>query len=111
MNRKAFSFIGLIVLVAVAAPSWAQAAGFAYVANCGVPCDGAQPGTVSGYTIDGNGALTPMALSPFAAGAGSQSVAGHPNGNFLYVANLGSNNLSVFRITPASGLPVEISHA
>src|SRR5262249_56053532 len=65
-----------------------QAGGFVYVANCGSPCDAAQPGSVSAYAIDAvTGALMPVAGSPFPAGPGSQSVAVDPPGPFAYVAN------------------------
>lgn len=74
-------------------------AGFVYVANCGSPCDGAHPGSVSAYTIDGiTGALVDVEGSPFLAGSGSYSVAVDPTGRFVYVANLGSNDVSVYTI-------------
>lgn len=80
-------------------------AGFAYVANCGSPCDGGHPGSVSAYTIDGiTGALTEIAGSPFLAGSGSYSVAVDPTGQFVYVANLGSNDVSAYRMDAAGAL-------
>src|SRR5262249_50435556 len=89
-----------------------QAGGFVYVANCGSPCDAAHPGSVSAYTIDGaTGALTPVAGSPFPAGEGSLSVGVDPSGQFVYVGNSGSGDVSAYRIaatgalTPIDGSP------
>ena len=93
---------------------WAQNAGFAYVANCGSPCVGADGlDNVSAYTIDGTtGALTPVAGSPFPAGVGPTSVTVDATGQFAYVANAGSSNVSAYAIdtttgalTPVAGSP------
>jgi DNA-binding beta-propeller fold protein YncE len=55
---------------------------FAYVANF-------DSENVSGYSIGSNGALTPVAGSPFAAGQNTESVAVDPTGKFAYVPNFG----------------------
>src|SRR5262249_62417919 len=93
------TFLSVVTLILLTGSGAAQTAGFVYVANCGIPCDGAQPGSVSAYTINNaTGALTPVDGSPFAAGAGSQSVTVDPTGRFVYVANLGSNDVSAYTI-------------
>jgi 6-phosphogluconolactonase len=60
---------------------------FVYVAN-------ADSNTVSAYRIAENGALTPVARSPFPAGSEPYSVAVDPLGGFVYVANGGSYPLN-----------------
>jgi DNA-binding beta-propeller fold protein YncE len=75
-------FACLFVLVGGCLPANAQS--FAYVANLN-SCD------IWAYKIDATtGALSPVPGSPFAAGLGPQSVAVHPSGKFVYVANSGS---------------------
>jgi hypothetical protein len=77
---------------------------FAYVAN-------SFGNSVSAYSIDANGALTPVTGSPFAAGSESVRVTVNPTGKFAYVANLGDNTISAYRIgsngalTPVKGSP------
>jgi YVTN family beta-propeller protein len=74
---------------------------FAYVANFG-------SNTVSMFTIDtSTGALTPIG-SPVPAGSGPVSVAVAPAasgkfGKFAYVANRGSNDVSMYSIDSATG--------
>jgi 6-phosphogluconolactonase len=91
-----------IGLVCLAAPLRAQ---FAYVVN------ESSPGSVSAYRIGTNGALTPVAGSPFAAGNFPVTVAVDPAGKFAYVTNGGDNNVSAYRIgangalTPVAGSP------
>lgn len=71
---------------------------FAYVTN-------QNSSNVSAYSIDAtSGALTPVAGSPFAAGAGPSSVAVDPTGKFAYVTNAGSDNISAFTINATSGV-------
>ena len=72
---------------------------------------GATPG-VFGYTVDGNGTLTPIA-NPVATGSGPVAVAIDPAGRFAYVANQVSSSISAYSIdvttgvlTQASGSPV-----
>ncbi|HSE19280.1 MAG TPA: beta-propeller fold lactonase family protein [Pyrinomonadaceae bacterium] len=67
--------------------------------------------TVSAFSVDTDGLLTPIAGSPFAtggSGVGSGFFAANRLitcvvGNFLYVVNEQSNNISVFSINPATG--------
>ena len=69
---------------------------YAYVAN--------QEGTVSGFTIDPNTcALTRFQGSPYAAGTLPQSATIDPSGNFLYVTNLGDNDISSYKIDSVAG--------
>lgn len=57
-------------------------------------------GTVSGYSVDPtSGVLTPLAGSPFAAGSTPYWISFAPNGQFAYVANFGSNNISVYTVS------------
>ena len=72
-----------------AAHSDASRVEFVYVANEG-------SANISAYKIKRNGALTPVAGSPFAAGTDPLGVAIDPNGKFVYVANNGSANVSAY---------------
>ncbi len=78
---------------------------FLYVANSG-------DGTVSGFTIGAAGALTAMAGSPFQTGGGSSTtptaVAVEPSGQYAYVANGDAQTVSMFSITPVTGVLVGI---
>jgi YVTN family beta-propeller protein len=77
--------------------SCTNAGRFAYVAN-------QLSGDLSAYVIDPDGALTPIAGSPFAAtGTAPASLAVDPNGRYLYVVNNASNDISVFAIDSATG--------
>src|SRR5258708_27834223 len=78
----------LIMLTAAGTALWGQPAGFAYAANCGTPCDGVHSGSVSGYSIQATGALTPVPGSPFPAGMGVPSGRGDPTRPVLYLAHL-----------------------
>jgi 6-phosphogluconolactonase len=49
------------------------------------------------------GSLVPVTGSPFSAGLGPISVVVDPSGNFLYVADTNSNQLSGYRINPSTG--------
>jgi 6-phosphogluconolactonase (cycloisomerase 2 family) len=66
---------------------------------------------VLGFSIQSNGTLTPIAGSPFGAGAGAVALATDPQGAFVYVANAGENTVSAFsvdssgKLTPVSGSP------
>jgi 6-phosphogluconolactonase len=79
---------------------------FAYVANF-------YSNLVSAYSIGSNGALTPVAGSPFGedAAVGPVSVAVDPMAKFAYVANIDSNDISAYSIasygalTPVPGSP------
>jgi uncharacterized repeat protein (TIGR01451 family) len=70
------------------------------------------PNTVSAFSVGATCALTPLAGSPFPTGgsgdggiffSAAQRAAVCAVGSFLYVANQGSNNISVFSINPATG--------
>lgn len=57
------------------------------------------------YREDPNsGALTQLVASPVAAGPGVRALALHPNQKFLYAANSGENNVSVFNVAISGGL-------
>ena len=85
---------------------------FAYVINYGVRTDvcqgtygkGVGAGcTVSAYTIDQNtGALRSLA-EPARAGTNSIGAAIDPQGRYLYVTNLVSNDISAFKINSSTG--------
>ena len=70
---------------------------FVYVANAG-------SNNVSAFRIDENGALTPVAGSPFPAGSDPRSLAVDLFGLFVYVANAASNNVSAYSIGPNGAL-------
>ena len=67
--------------------------------------------TVSAFSVDANGALTPIAGSPFVTGGGgvgggffaANRAAIAPVKKFLFVSNEQSNNISAFSIDPATG--------
>src|SRR4029077_18268053 len=60
------------------------------------------------YREDPNsGVLTAVAGSPYPTGTSPQSVVLHPSKNFLYVANSGDNDLSLFTI--AAGALTEVA--
>ena len=58
---------------------------------------------VLGFAIGSNGSLTPIAGSPFAAGAQPRGLGIDPQGAFLFTANAGSNDVSAYLIDSASG--------
>jgi len=63
---------------------------------------------IAAYREDPNsGVLTAVAGSPFPTGSSPQSVVIHPSNKFLYVANSGDNDLSLFTI--ASGGLTEVT--
>ena len=77
--------------------SCTQAGRFAYVAN-------QLSNNLSAYAIDANGALSPIAGSPFAAaGTAPASLTVDPNGRYLYVVYSGSNDVSVYAIDNSTG--------
>lgn len=69
---------------------------FLYVVNYG-------SSSVSGYSLASNGQPSPLAGSPFAAGANPFSLAVNPAGTFAYVVNDGDDTLSTFSIDPTYG--------
>jgi 6-phosphogluconolactonase (cycloisomerase 2 family) len=66
-------------------------------------------GVVVGFSIDGTGALTPLASSPFACGTQPAAIAFDPKGAFVFVANLSSNNLSAYRINSSTGALTQVA--
>jgi 6-phosphogluconolactonase len=56
-----------------------------------------------------SGVLTALANSPFATGIAPEAVLLHPSGKYLYVANSGESNISLFSIAPSTGIITEIS--
>ena len=75
---------------------------YAYVDNSG-------DGTVSDYTIAGNGALVAITGSPFGTGSYSRGVENDPSGRFAYVTNYGSNNVSGYSVDPSTGALTSLS--
>ncbi len=88
--------------------SAAVSGNFLYASNCGT-------NNVSGFSINATtGVLTAVPGSPFPTGGScgnGTAVAATPNGQFLYAANPGSNNISAFAIaangalSPIAGSP------
>lgn len=57
------------------------------------------------YREDPNsGILTQLSISPITAGTGVQSLVVHPSGKYLYAANAGENDVSLFTIEPGGPL-------
>lgn len=54
-------------------------------------------------SIGTGGSLKEVSGSPYAAGTGPNGVILDPTGSYVYVANKGSNNISAFTLTAASG--------
>jgi len=66
---------------------------------------GAGGGQIVAYREDPNaGVLTQLAGSPISAGAAVQSLAIDPSGKYLYAANSGSNNISLYTISNTGAL-------
>ena len=61
------------------------------------------------FSIGTNGALTEISGSPYAVGTGPTGVVLDTTGSYVYVANKGSNNISAFTLTAASGKLTAIS--
>jgi 6-phosphogluconolactonase len=81
---------------------------------------GAQPGGISEYSVGGSGTLaaarTAQALSnttvsstPPKTGLNPLAMVVGSNGNFVFVANQGSNSISVFSVDSGTGLLTEIA--
>jgi 6-phosphogluconolactonase len=60
-------------------------------------------------SIGTSGALNEVSGSPYAVGTGPTGVALDTTGSYVYVANKGSNNISAFALTAASGKLVAIA--
>jgi 6-phosphogluconolactonase (cycloisomerase 2 family) len=69
---------------------------FVYVTN-------GSSNSVSGYTVDSAGALTPMAGSPFPAGSTPVAIAVDPTGRFAYVTDFNSADVSGYAIDGVTG--------
>ena len=68
-----------------------------------------QTAQIVAYREDPNsGILTQLPYSPITGGTGVQSLAVHPSGKYLYAANAGENDISLFTISPYS-VPVEMA--
>ena len=82
---------------------------FAYVNNEDDDANG--PGDISGYTINAtNGALTPIAGSPFLGGSGAFAVAVAPSGEFGYVlGDVSPEQITVFSINATTGAPTKVA--
>jgi 6-phosphogluconolactonase len=69
---------------------------YAYVANYTLPVVNAPMNpTISQYTVDASGQLTPMATPTVAAGAGPGWIAFDAFGHYAYVVNLGYDTSTV----------------
>lgn len=89
---------------------------YAYVSNT---AGGVGNGAVSQYTVAGNGQLgvntssagttTSVSVLPVPTGVNPVAMATDPGGKFLFVANQGSNSISVFSIDRATGILAEVS--
>jgi 6-phosphogluconolactonase len=55
------------------------------------------------FSIGTNGTLNEVTGSPYPTGTGPTAVILDPTGSYVYVANKGSNNISAFTLTLASG--------
>jgi 6-phosphogluconolactonase len=60
-------------------------------------------------SIGTNGKLNELSGSPYAVGTGPRGVALDTTGSYVYVANYGSNNISAFTLTAASGKLTAVS--
>jgi 6-phosphogluconolactonase len=60
-------------------------------------------------SIGTNGTLSEVTGSPYAVGTGPRGVALDTTGSYVYVANTGSNNISAFTLTAASGKLTAVS--
>jgi 6-phosphogluconolactonase (cycloisomerase 2 family) len=82
---------------------------FLYALNCAALCSGSGSGDIQAFTIDQNtGALTPVAGSPFLAGANPYALAIDPTGHFAYCANFGSGDVSTFSIDSQTGALTQV---
>ena len=61
--------------------------------------------TIVAYREDPNaGVLTQLSGSPISAGSAIEALALHPSGKYLYAANSGSNNISLYTISSTGAL-------
>ncbi len=67
------------------------------------------PGAVFAYSVDAStGALTATPGSPFPTGVSPKAIAFDPGGNFAYVANYASKNVSIYAIDRTTGALVSV---
>ena len=81
---------------------------FLYVAGCAIMPERGSISVLIGYTINSNGALSPVANSPFPVGtagvlAPTTSVAVHPSNKFVYAPDSFSSSIWVFSLDSRSG--------
>src|SRR3954471_9653538 len=68
-----------------------------------------QANAIGAYRIkSGSGDLTQVLGSPFTGGTSPVSIAVHPSGNFIYSANQGGNDISLFKIDHSTGELIEV---
>lgn len=77
-------------------------AGLVFITNSG-------SGTVSVFAMAMNGMLTPVAGSPFAAGAGAEFQAFDSVHKFLFVSNQSANTISVFSVNTMTGMLTSVA--
>ena len=63
------------------------------------------PGTneVFGFEVHTNGSITPLGTPNFPAGSGPSSLAIHPPGDFVYIADTAGNTVTVLQINTGNG--------
>ena len=59
---------------------------------------------ISAFRVNADGSSAPIPGSPFSAGKSPSSIALHPSGKFVYIANSGSNDVSAYRAGSAGEL-------
>jgi len=60
--------------------------------------------SVAGYTIGSDNSLTQISGSPFSAAAGGDTAITDPAGRFLFVGGQSSSSISVYQISPTTGV-------
>jgi DNA-binding beta-propeller fold protein YncE len=75
-----------------------------YIASGGSPVNPDDAVLTHGFAIGTDGALTPTPGSPFVSGSGPVGITSTPDGNNLYVTNVGSDNISAYDIDRAGTL-------
>jgi Lactonase, 7-bladed beta-propeller len=78
------------------------------MAGCAIVQDRGSIPVLAGFTIDRNGALSPIANSPFPVGNSGVpdpplSVTVHPSGRFVYSSEPFGSSIWVFNLDPAGG--------
>ena len=62
-----------------------------------------QGNAIAAFRVDSSGDLTRVLGSPFAGGTSPAAIAVHPSGKFVYAANQGGNDVSMFTINSNTG--------